>query len=258
LNDVNILRISWKLEEPLLREEYSDWESFPGLRYWQERDIKLPRYKDKRHEKLWNKYKSKIPEEGIEKIMWNLSDLEDVGVVVRDELTELYKYELVTNLFEYFRYQVIELRKKYKRPPNFDQIIGAAILFNEVLDNDYVTCEIGIENPDVESLPYFEESKLIINFYPLTTADEIESVFEQRKQQLINEYERIYIGGSIVDYDTMGNIKRDREWYWLRLKNGLSWSGLHREITAHSREVITQDGVVKAVKVYAKRLTMEI
>src|SRR3989338_4354957 len=137
--------------------------------------------------------------------MWNLSDLEDMGIEARDELTELYKFELVTNLFEYFRFQVIGLREKYKRPPNFDRIIGNAILFNEVANEDYVTCEIGIESPNVESLPYFDDPRMVITFYPLVSEDDIRKIFLEKGEELIEQYERGFLGGHIINFDTMGN-----------------------------------------------------
>ena len=263
LTDVYYLRKSWNLIKPLSKNEYKDWDSFPGIRYAYDNKIELSQYKNERHKQLWDKYKSVIPEGvipqgGLEKLMWNLSDLEDMGIEARDELTELYKFELVTNLFEYFRFQVIGLREKYKRPPNFDRIIGNAILFNEVANEDYVTCEIGIESPNVESLPYFDDPRMVITFYPLVSEDDIRKIFLEKGEELIEQYERGFLGGHIINFDTMGNIKRDREWYWLKTCQKLSWSELHREISTNSKEVITQDGVIKAVKTYAKRLQVEI
>ncbi|OGE29961.1 hypothetical protein A3C59_02475 [Candidatus Daviesbacteria bacterium RIFCSPHIGHO2_02_FULL_36_13] len=257
LADIDKLRKEWKLDNLLNEKELKYWGVFPGYKYVEENKIKLLRYKNKRHEQLYKKYKDIVDLDKLERLMWNLSDLEDMGIKTRDELTELYRLEIIGSIFEYFRYQVEEMRKKYKRPPNFDQIIAHAVLFGAITEEDYALCEVEISNPDIENLPYLEESKLVITFYPLTTVDDIKIVFDQKKQNLVKKYEKKFIGGSVVDYDTMGNIQRDREWYWRRKEQNLSWSKLYASITPREA-VITQDGVRKAVNEYEKRLRVEI
>jgi hypothetical protein len=254
LKDMNKLRKKWKIKKLLDKKDYEFWDNFPGFVYIEKNNISLPRFKNKEHENLYQKNKKIVDSGNLEKLMWNLTDLENLGTIKRDELTILYKYEVISSLFELFRFEVAELRKKYKYPPNFDQIIGCAVLFGTVTDDDYSLCEVVMNYPDVEYLPYFEEPKMQINFYPLTKPEEIMKAFEQAKDSLINRYEKQFIGGKHIDHDTAPNIKQSRDWYWRKKLNSFSWAKLHQDIVSKNEVFITVEGSRKAVEKYKQKL----
>jgi hypothetical protein len=254
LKDISNLRKKWKLEKLLSKNDYPYWDFFPNFDYIEQNKISLPRFKNEEHKDLYQKYKTLVDGDKLEKLMWNLTDLENRGVVARDELTLLYKYEVITSFFELFRFQIRELRKKYKYPPNFDRIIGSAVLYGLVEDEDYSLYEIKINEPDIEDLPYFEEPKLQMSFYPLAEPEEILEAIKQQKTKLIDEYEKKYVGGQQIDYDTAENVERDRKWYWRRKLEGLSWSKLHNDIKARKEAQISVEGIRIAVNRYKEKL----
>lgn len=151
-----------------------------------------------------------------------------------------------------FFYLIQDLRIKYKRPSNFDQVIAHAVLYGKVTESDYKTVEIGITKPEWDYIPYEQDATPTITFYPLATPQEIETIFRTRSKQILEEYQANY-AGAYMNYDTRGEIRRDREWYWLQKKLGKTYREI-TEFAATKKIHITQKGVLQAIRSYRKAL----
>lgn len=155
-----------------------------------------------------------------------------------------------------FRYDIAAIRKKYKRSPNFDRIIAQVTLYNTVKDEDYITCEVQLIKSGVESLLHLDDEKVAIVVYPLATAKDIKTIADEKLPQIMNEYQQQFIGASVFNPDTVSNVKRDREWYWLH-ENGLSHSDVWKT-ALQKGDKLSKDAVIKAVVQYRDRVNTEL
>jgi hypothetical protein len=114
-----------------------------------------------------------------------------------------------------FKQDVQEIRRKYHKPPNFDRIIAHAILYGEIRDGDYITCEIGIDYPEVDIVDYDREPKLIITLYPHYRIKDIQDLLKREASQFTEKYNKEVLGKQLVSYDSKQNVDRDRIWYWM-------------------------------------------
>jgi len=89
------------------------------------------------------------------------------------------------------------------------------------------------------------EAAIIIN--PETAIEDVEKCFNLLKADIEKNYPHWKLP------DTISNIKRDREWYWLKKQSGLGYGKTFNLI--ESKETITFEGFKKAVQQYGKRLT---
>lgn len=239
--DIMRLRKKWRLSDKLLRlTDKRNWSTFP----W-----KLP---DK---KTYKSYKKKLPL--IEKKIFDMNYMDKLGIKEREDLLKEYE-ELVRCIpSENFSWDIRELRKKYKKPPNFDRIIAKSLLYGIVLDSDYITVELKIVKPELDYIPYFKEPELNLIFYPLAKLEEIQAKYKEGAQELIKEYEKYYIGGKVLDSDTVSNIYRDRKWYWIKKNRGIGTRKLHK-LLMEKKEPITLKGIEKALNRYEKHLKIKL
>jgi len=155
-----------------------------------------------------------------------------------------------------FRFDVIQLRKRYKRYPNFDSIIAHALLYKNVTDSEYVTCELKLQYAGFDQSKPFKEPYPAIVFYPRATVEDITKIFREESEKILHEYETKYLNGKIFSPDTVSNIERDREWYWLhQLK--LSYAQIS-ELQTKQNGIASRDMVIKAIKRYEKLLAVNI
>lgn len=159
-----------------------------------------------------------------------------------------------------------KLLVRYHKNNNFRNVIRHSILSNEVKDEDFLAPYLKegthsykysdasstfIVIPDgdkPETLLSLDPWEVAIIVNPLSTQKEIKDVFNSFKKT----YKRILRYWK--NPDTIGNIKRDRKWYWQK-QSGMSYSQIHRIAEAET-EIISQDGIVKAIKQYKKLIQM--
>lgn len=162
---------------------------------------------------------------------------------------DLYSYfEKIENPSFNLRFTVLHNKyifpflKKYNRPYMTDGfILFDSVFFNKVYGEHLISRAILAtnENPGYfarDVLP-FEGNNAFIILNPNTNLNHVKNAYKEYKKYLKLP-------------DTYSNIKRDREWYWLK-KEGLSYKQIHdRALT--SGEIITRDGIIKGVKQYIK------
>ena len=143
--------------------------------------------------------------------------------------------------------------EKYRKPQTFFLPIRSAILSGIVTDEEYSsTAYCDILYPEIP----IQDPKIAIIINPETKLPEIEELFKTRVKKTIEEYSTYILKSKRGFFDTVSNIKRDRRWHWLKNK-GLSYSQIQQKAEKEG-EPITRDGVIKAIKQYKERLTMEL
>lgn len=174
-------------------------------------------------------------------------DMRHFFFFLEDAFRALPKYD--------FQFDIVGLRKKYRKPGNFDRVIAHSLLYNEVSDDDYVVCEVKMganKREGIYDMSQFFYPDPTIVFYPGATLADIEQAFKNDGQRILKEYEDKFMKSTYSKTDTMNNIKRDRSWYWLK-KQGLSYGQILKSAEKEG-ERLTRDGVIKAVKRYEKML----
>ena len=247
ITDILVLRKKWKINKPYLRKKGQSWNELPL-------------------------FEEQIPKKGdilkrVDETEKSLQFMRDM-FILKDQPEEDLKYkEQVMRAFRkkeswkrfpdlYFRYDVMRLRKKYKKPPNFDQIIISTALYATVIQSDYKTCEIGLFYPGDSLWQVFHETQPTLTFYPLVTIDEVKTLFQKEGEKVLKKYQDKYLKGMMFDHDTISNVARDRKWFWLK-KQGLSYSQILKKAYEEG-ERLTRDAVIKAIKRYSKLLTVDI
>jgi hypothetical protein len=128
----------------------------------------------------------------------------------------------------------------------FQDVIVFSILSGVVNENDLDTRPYFLNRRDFhedEGYNNIGEGIGAIVIYPHTSDKEVADVLHKFRKGLKIP-------------DTITNIKRDRKWLWLKV-GGLSYSEIQKLATTEG-EPITRDGVIKAIKQYEKRLTVDI
>lgn len=171
---------------------------------------------------------------------------------------------------------VKKLLKKYKKSWDFYNVIKYSISCGCVEDIDYadrprIQGEFliygGEENkPCYYALPLprdkielfknintdikLDETEAAIIVNPETKIEDLAACFRLLKKDVEKNYP------CWKTPDTISNIKRDRDWYWLKKKTGLGYGKAFNLI--ENRKGITHEAFIKAIQQYKKRLSMEI
>lgn len=148
--------------------------------------------------------------------------------------------------FPYLDNLTYELLRKYKKKGPFFQVIKYSILCGIVTDNEFSRTAFCY----IDEYDSFDPHILIV-ITPDTRPQEIVEMFRKEIPNVIQNYNRL-TKSTTKKLDTISNIERNREWYWLR-RSGLSWSKLHKEVTKGGL-VISQDGIRDAVNEYEEHL----
>lgn len=158
---------------------------------------------------------------------------------------------------------VFDLVRKYKRSDSYFHAIYAAVITGKIqtenLPTNTASCELIF--PEY----YYHQVKLgnkdpqiAILLSPESSRNDVIEAYREGFQKVLEEYRHRmraqYRNPLFVD--TISNIKRDREWYWLN-KQGMSY-GQIANLTNKQRRVISTDGVIKAIKQYKKNLKIPI
>jgi hypothetical protein len=158
---------------------------------------------------------------------------------------------------------IINLIIKYNKNIKFFGIILFTILSGKVTDNNiflhnlekksflmrYIFSQKGYR--ELEKVEHHMEIKngkkvfrsLHIDVYPETTHEDIMFHFNKIKENFIYR-------------DTIKNIRRDREWYWMH-KEGMSYKQITDKAFMNGIN-ISRDGVIKAIQQYQKNLNTDI
>lgn len=155
-----------------------------------------------------------------------------------------------------FRQDIQRIRKKYKKAPNFDRIIAHAVLYGEVRDEDYITCDIEIDRPEVDIVDYDREARVVVVIYPNVKPIDVAKIIQEKSEKVFKEYQEKWLRGSLVNYDTRGNIKRDRKWYWMN-KSGRGYTKISKHAETEGVS-ISWSGVREALNAYRGMLTLKI
>ncbi|MEK7070799.1 MAG: hypothetical protein AAB966_03255 [Patescibacteria group bacterium] len=192
---------------------------------------------------------------------WKLTDRFDVknfktfyAYIWGEDVNETSWNEFLTD--------VAHLRSIFYKSPNFDKVIIYSIAFNKIPNYAYRSCYIKAEPID-PSENGSDDHQYSIVFSSETTRNEIQDEFNKFKNgisgktsgQLMNKEDEgydwdVFPTEKIKDH-TAPNIKRDRDWYWLKKEGNLSY----QEILERAGVGYTEkDSVVKAIKGYKDRL----
>lgn len=167
----------------------------------------------------------------------------------------------------------VDLATKYKKGREFFDAIKYAIVSGEVNEEDTKTIykkdevvvyqhfndnvyavlpvPIGLENDYIKSSLKLDESEIAIIINPTTTREDLNSFYDFFEKNYRKKTDGIWH----LD-DTYTNIKRDREWYWMK-KSGLSYGQIQKKYEK-SGLAITRDGVIKAIQQYSRLLNRNL
>jgi len=159
----------------------------------------------------------------------------------------------------------IKLLEKYHKSPLYFEAIKYVVVsgvvtdreftrtaFCQVLPPDYqmIDTEHGITNLVDQNQPV-----MAIVISPETQLKEVVKVFREEVPYLRIEYEAGYLKAKHLTPDQIGNVRRDRRWYWMH-EQGKSYKVIFNEEGKQTLDDV--DGVIKAIKRYQKKLTTEI
>lgn len=247
ITDMLTLRKKWKIAKPYPRIKNKPWTELLPFKE------QIP--KEKNFVKKYLEAKRSLQ---FMKEMFMLKDAPEKDIGYKERVMSEFKQNKSWRRFPdlYFAYDTMELRKKYQKPPNFDQIVICAALYSCILPEDYKTCEIGLSFAGNALWQPFHESVPSISFYPLVNLDDIINLFQKEGEKILKDYQKKYIKGMVTNKDVVSNIKRNRRWYWLK-KSGLSYSKIYEKAKA-TREFISEEGIIRAIKRYQRLLTTDI
>lgn len=139
------------------------------------------------------------------------------------------------------------LKKKYKKNQCYEVAIAYAILSGVVKDSEFTTT-VYVQFLDQNVLKnfvldgHFQVSLVVL---PETRIDEIEKIFNGEIRHFLKDIE-------FPKPDTFSNIRRDREWYWL--KKSISWEELFKSVGKIYKGKIKNQSIRSAVRYYDKQL----
>jgi len=157
------------------------------------------------------------------------------------------------------------LLKKYHRSSNYKDVIIQSLYTGEVHEEDLVNdikadgvaVYCNSTSPVYVVLPHstdfsisqkiiLKETEMAIVITPEATLKDVVKAYQQLKK-----VKKIHANIWLTP-DTISNIIRDREWYWMH-KNGMSYAEILR-----TTNNIERQGVIEAIKQYGKRLAIKL
>jgi len=181
-----------------------------------------------------------------------------------DFLSHIRKQEKERGVRNEFEKDVEKIRLAFNRSHNFDEVITYAIAFGKIYEGCYNPCYY---EQIVDPIDPNDECKYkyAIIVTPNTVLEDINPVLEdikiRMKKGLEQKKDKKKMDSSLANYSfelgpqystpsrKVENIVRDRNWYWLHKK--MSYQKI---LDKSKKEVITKDGVIKAVRAYEQRL----
>jgi len=158
---------------------------------------------------------------------------------------------------------VFDLVRKYKRSDSYFHAIYAAVITGRIqtknLPSNTASCELIFPEYYYHQVELGnKDPQIAILLSPESSRKDVVEAYKEGFQKVLEEYRhrlRAHYRDSLF-VDTVTNIIRDREWYWLK-KQGMSY-GQIANLTNKQRRVISTDGVIKAIKQYEKNLKIPI
>ena len=137
-----------------------------------------------------------------------------------------------------FTKTINDLCSKYQKPPYFWIPIMNAVLCNK--HSSAIPLPLAHANLTLE-WNRSTKPEMSIVLYPGTTLKDVEKVYYEQIPKITKEYIQLVLKGKFKIFDTRGNIRRDREWYWL-WKHGMGHTGISKKY-----KYITKQGVYQAI-----------
>ena len=159
-----------------------------------------------------------------------------------------------------FLLDIRELRMSYFRPGIFHTPIAKAVACGRVSKNDFRSCYPMVIYPNEPN--FITEQLLYDNYFAIAVTpyasqkdlmeafEELRGEFETKGHFVSGSYERVY--EDLFKPSTFGNIKRDRDWYWLN-KAGHFGYGKIEKMTGDPKTTI-----ITAIKSYKGKLFAKI
>ncbi|MFH1971498.1 MAG: hypothetical protein ABIJ05_03905 [Patescibacteria group bacterium] len=156
------------------------------------------------------------------------------------------------------------LLTKYHKSPLFFEAVRYAIVTGIVTDKEFARtafCQvlppdyqmIDAEH-DITNLVDHDQPVMTIVISPETKLKEVARIFKEEVPHLRTEYVASYLRAKQFAPDVISNVKRDRRWYWLH-KQGMSYKDIFNK--EGKKTLYDLDGVIKAIKRYQKKLSVD-
>jgi len=178
---------------------------------------------------------------------------------VSDQLTGQGRYVFPKTKSEEL---TVKLLTKYHKSSLYFEAVRHAIVTGVVTDKEFArTAFCQVLPPDyqmidtehgITNLVDYNQPVMAIVLSPDTTRKEITRIFREEIPYLRVEYISSYLKANQLTSDVIGNVKRDRRWYWLH-KQGMSYKVIFNEEGNKTLDDI--DGVIKAIKRYQKKIS---
>lgn len=165
------------------------------------------------------------------------------------------------------------LLKKYHKPLFYSDILKSAILCGLVTDEDFsLTSYVQIIDP-MEYIERYKRGefigypKIAIIISPETKPDEINELFRTGIQPEMDYFNHNYLNSKRNLPDTMSNIKKVREWYWMYQNERVNGKGAYKRIVdkwekthppKDGDNLINQNTIEHAISRYKKNLKAAI
>lgn len=173
---------------------------------------------------------------------------------------EIRIFNLLLNQWQHFSFEleVEKLLKKYKVPSTCFKAVARVIVCSQVDESDWSFCSInlgssGIKAEEIIPSKIIDEPNCTIKITPYLTGAELSKTFELNRNKIISLYKASPYGYKVYARDTVSNIGRDRDWYWKKTKEKLSY-GQILKLALENGERISRQGVIDAIQRYKKNL----
>lgn len=241
IKDVIYLRKKWlKSEKPFLSKSFEEW--FNTLKsHNKTRDLLL---RDNR----------KIGEKSlVAKKMISEGRKEEAKKVI-DELQILFRE--LPNLD--FKGDLGETLTKYQVPSTCFKAVARAIISNEVSDSDWQFYNLmlkpsGLEQEQIIPSKNNLEPVCEIRITPHMPKTDWDNIYKTNIEKIKDLYRNSPLGYKVYAKDTISNIKRDRDWYWKKTNEKLSYGEILK-LASENGERISRQGVIDAIQRYKKNL----
>lgn len=159
-----------------------------------------------------------------------------------------------------FKGDIEEILIRFGIPSLCFKAIARALISNEINDSDWQFYDVILEPPHFEPdlrtpSRIIQEPYCAIILTPYLNKTQLGEIFERNKNKIVELYENSRYRYRTYSSDTVTNIKRDRNWYWLN-KNGMSYTKILNEVE-HNRG-ITWGGISQAIRQYKRNLRKNI
>jgi len=146
----------------------------------------------------------------------------------------------------------------YQVPSTCFKAIARAVICNVIEDSDWAYYNLtsepaGLKEERIIPSRITSEPRFEIIITPYISKKDWGNIYDQNINIIKNEYKHSQYGYKEYAKDTVSNIKRDRDWFWKKTKEKLSY-GQILKLALENRERISRQGVIDAIQRYKKNL----